>query len=99
GYEYDAAKKNVIKRLSLQRENFFLTRKMTIEKFEIDRRAEERVFAHPFIDLLELLNRHLASEEEVFRLQIQPLNHVLLGGVVLVTGRDRVAVDAEIGKE
>lgn len=34
GYEYDAAKKDMIKRLNLQPEDFFLTRKMTIEKFE-----------------------------------------------------------------
>ncbi|MBA3830883.1 MAG: adenosyl-hopene transferase HpnH [Chthoniobacterales bacterium] len=34
GYEYDAAKKDMIKRLNLQPENFFLTRKMTIEKFQ-----------------------------------------------------------------
>ena len=33
GYEYDAAKKDMIKRLNLQPEDFFLTRKMTIEKF------------------------------------------------------------------
>jgi MoaA/NifB/PqqE/SkfB family radical SAM enzyme len=33
GYEYDAAKKDMIKRLNVQPENFFLTRKMTIEKF------------------------------------------------------------------
>ena len=33
GYEYDAAKKDMISRLNLQPENFFLTRKMTIEKF------------------------------------------------------------------
>ena len=33
GYEYDAAKKDMIKRLNLQPENFFLTRQMTIEKF------------------------------------------------------------------
>src|ERR1043166_1362316 len=33
GYDYDAAKKDMIKRLNLQPENFFLTRKMTIEKF------------------------------------------------------------------
>ena len=33
GYEYDAAKKDMIKRLNLQPENFFLTRKMTIDKF------------------------------------------------------------------
>ncbi|MEP6976102.1 MAG: DUF3463 domain-containing protein, partial [Spartobacteria bacterium] len=34
GYEYDAAKKDMITRLNLQPENFFLTRKMTIEKFK-----------------------------------------------------------------
>ncbi len=34
GYEYDAAKKDMIKRLNLQPENFFLTRKMTIQKFQ-----------------------------------------------------------------
>jgi hopanoid biosynthesis associated radical SAM protein HpnH len=33
GYEYDAAKKDMIKRLNLQPENFFLTRKATVEKF------------------------------------------------------------------
>jgi len=34
GYEYDAAKKDMIKRLDLQPEEFFLTRKMTVEKFQ-----------------------------------------------------------------
>jgi len=34
GYEYDAAKKDMIKRLNLQPEDFFLTRKMTVEKFK-----------------------------------------------------------------
>ena len=34
GYEYDAAKKDMIKRLNLQPENFFLTRAMTIKKFQ-----------------------------------------------------------------
>jgi MoaA/NifB/PqqE/SkfB family radical SAM enzyme len=33
GYEYDAAKKDMIKRLGKQPEDFFLTRKMTIQKF------------------------------------------------------------------
>jgi MoaA/NifB/PqqE/SkfB family radical SAM enzyme len=33
GYEYDAAKKDMITRLNLQPENFFLTRKLTHEKF------------------------------------------------------------------
>ena len=34
GYEYDAAKKDMIKRLNLRPENFFLTRAMTVEKFQ-----------------------------------------------------------------
>ena len=34
GYEYDAAKKDMIKRLSKQPEAFFLTRKLTREKFK-----------------------------------------------------------------
>src|SRR5438309_64816 len=33
GYEYDSAKQDMIKRLNLQPENFFLTRRVTIEKF------------------------------------------------------------------
>jgi hopanoid biosynthesis associated radical SAM protein HpnH len=33
GYEYDAAKRDMIKRLNLQPENFFLTRKATVQKF------------------------------------------------------------------
>jgi MoaA/NifB/PqqE/SkfB family radical SAM enzyme len=33
GYEYDAAKVDMVKRLGIAPENFFLTRKMTIEKF------------------------------------------------------------------
>src|SRR5437762_4247029 len=34
GYEYDAAKKDMVKRLNLRPENFFLTRAMTVEKFQ-----------------------------------------------------------------
>ncbi|MFN2622435.1 MAG: DUF3463 domain-containing protein [Chthoniobacterales bacterium] len=33
GYEYDAAKQDMIKRLNLQPENFFLTRSATVNKF------------------------------------------------------------------
>ncbi len=33
GYEYDAAKKDMTRRLNIAPENFFLTRKMTVEKF------------------------------------------------------------------
>jgi hopanoid biosynthesis associated radical SAM protein HpnH len=34
GYDYDAAKKDMTKRLNLRPENFFLTRSMTVEKFQ-----------------------------------------------------------------
>lgn len=34
GYDYDAAKKDMVERLNLQPENFFLTREMTREKFK-----------------------------------------------------------------
>ena len=34
GYDYDAAKKDMMKRLNLQPENFFLTREMTKQKFQ-----------------------------------------------------------------
>ena len=71
---------------------------MAGEKFEINRCAEEGVTLHPFLDLAELLDRHFAREEEIFRPQIQPLDHVLLGRVVLVAGRNSVAVHAEIGE-
>ena len=33
GYDYDAAKKDMVSRLNLQPENFFLTRRTTVEKF------------------------------------------------------------------
>src|SRR3954466_9808939 len=33
GYEYDSAKKDMISRLNLQPENFFLTRNLTVQKF------------------------------------------------------------------
>jgi MoaA/NifB/PqqE/SkfB family radical SAM enzyme len=33
GYEYDSAKKDMISRLNLQPENFFLTRNLTVKKF------------------------------------------------------------------
>ncbi len=34
GYDYDSAKKDMVERLNLQPENFFLTREMTREKFK-----------------------------------------------------------------
>jgi hopanoid biosynthesis associated radical SAM protein HpnH len=38
GYEYDAAKKDMVQRLGIEPENFFLTRRMTVQKFA---KAEE----------------------------------------------------------
>src|SRR5437660_1794985 len=45
GYDYDAAKKDMVKRLNLQPENFFLTRKATIRKF---RKVEEWMNRYTF---------------------------------------------------
>jgi len=42
GYDYDAAKEDMMKRLNLQPENFFLTRAMTKEKFKDIRAWGER---------------------------------------------------------
>ncbi len=46
GYEYDAAKKDMIKRLNLRPENFFLTRAMTVEKFQ---RVEKWMSRYTFL--------------------------------------------------
>ncbi len=46
GYDYDAAKKDMIKRLNLRPENFFLTREMTIQKF---RKIEEWMKRYTFL--------------------------------------------------
>src|ERR1043166_52891 len=45
GYEYDAAKNDMIKRRNLRHEDFFLTRSMTIRKF---RKVEEWMNRYPF---------------------------------------------------
>src|SRR2546423_15200887 len=49
GYEYDAAKKDMIKRLNLRPVNFFLTRGMTKQKFsKIEKRVNDyTLFAPP----------------------------------------------------
>jgi hopanoid biosynthesis associated radical SAM protein HpnH len=45
GYEYDAAKKDMVTRLNLQPENFFLTRDLTVKKFN---RMEEWMNRYTF---------------------------------------------------
>ena len=52
----------------------------------------------PLPDVLELFLGHCARQEKILRLKIQPLAHVLLGGVVVVARRNGVAVDSEPGK-
>lgn len=49
GYDYDAAKKDMVKRLGKQPEDFFLTRKMTREKFKDIQKWGERftIFGTP----------------------------------------------------
>ena len=49
GYDYDAAKKDMVKRLGRKPEDFFLTRRMTIEKFSKIREWGERftIFGTP----------------------------------------------------
>ena len=60
--EYDAATKDMIKRLNLQPENFFLTPRMTIEKFKRSRNgwASTPLLRHP--DLLRVPCRQTRSE-------------------------------------
>ena len=45
GYDYDAAKKDMVARLNLQPENFFLTRDLTVQKF---RRMDEWMNRYTF---------------------------------------------------
>lgn len=55
GYDYDAAKQDMMKRLNLQPENFFLTRAMTKEKFKNIRAWGEKysIFGTPvYLDFL-----------------------------------------------
>ena len=46
GYDYDAAKRDMIKRLNLRPEDFFLTRAMTVEKF---RKIEDWMNRYTFL--------------------------------------------------
>ena len=69
------------------------------EELLIDRRAEDGEALAPLLDFGEFLARHLAGEEEILRLLAEALDHVLLGGIVIVAGGDGVAVHFERGKE
>ena len=72
---------------------------MTGEKFKVDGRPKKRVAIHPFFHARKFLDRRFASEKEILRLQIEPLHHVFLGRVIIVTRGYGVAVDAEIGQK
>src|SRR5438067_3253881 len=71
---------------------------LACEKLKINRRAEKGVTIHPLLDFVELFNGHFAGKEEIFRSQVEPFDHVLFRRVIFVTGRDCVAVHAEIGE-
>ncbi len=65
------------------------------EKFLIDRRAENGERLAPVLNLGEFLPRHVAREEKLFRVFAETRNHVLLGRIVIVAGRNRVAIHFE----
>lgn len=68
------------------------------EEIEVDRRAEEGVFFTPGTDIFELSLGHLTGEEEIFRLEVEPFHHVLLGRIVVVAGGDGVSIHSKPGK-
>ncbi len=68
------------------------------QKLLVHRRAENGEALSPLLNLGELLPRHLAGEKEILGLAIEPLDHVLFGGVILVARRDSVAIDLERGE-
>ena len=69
------------------------------EKLEIDRRAE-KTCSDSSTPRLSGTSRSssVRVRKKSSGLQIEPLDHVLLGGVVFVAGRNGVAIDAEIGE-
>ena len=69
------------------------------EKFLVHRRAENRKPLAPLLDALEFFACHLACQEKVFGPFAEAFDHVLLGGIVIVTGRNGVAIDAKPGEE
>src|ERR1043166_6854182 len=66
------------------------------EKFKVNRRAEKRVSIYPFRDLSKFLDGHRAGEEEIFRAQLEPFDHIPFGSVVVVAGSDGVSVNPKI---
>src|ERR1051326_9210489 len=65
------------------------------KKFKINRCSEKGVPIHPILDFSEFLNRHRASEKEIFRPEIEPCDHISLGRVVIVSGSNGVSVNAK----
>src|SRR5438876_5779749 len=56
------------------------------EEFLVNGSAENSEALAPFLDFRKFLAGHLTREEEVFGLLVQTLDHVLLGGIVLIAG-------------
>src|SRR5678815_3769466 len=66
---------------------------LSSEKLEIERRAEDWKFCSPLFGPCEFLDRRVAREEKILRIDAEALNHVALCRIVLITGRDRMPID------
>src|SRR5579862_1960774 len=69
------------------------------EELEVTRRAEDSELLTPFLNTREFLAGHFASEEEILRILAEAFNHVLFGCVVIVAGRNGVAITTKPGEE
>ena len=87
GYEYDAAKKDMVERLNLQPENFFLTREMTIEKFATSRSGGR---ATPSSARRSISNSWPANATDLLRLGHPDPQHPRLERPVLPEDRRRI---------
>ena len=65
----------------------------------INRGAKDGEPLAPLPDAGELLARHRARQEKILGILAQPLNHVFLGGIIVVAGGNRVTVHLERREE
>ena len=68
------------------------------EEFLINRCAEDGEHLAPLLNVLELLACQFSGEEEFFWIETTTRNHVFLGGIVIVTRRDRVTIHVQVGE-
>ena len=87
GYEYDAAKKDMIKRLNLQPENFFLTREHDGEEVQTDGRVDEALHLLRDAGLFRISRRQTRSH--LLRLGDPDAQHRRLESALLFHDRHR----------